>query len=61
MLELFAVKVDSLQECNDELSKYGRENFSNRITVKLKEGKETAVQKHDIQVSSFSGIMNVFF
>ena len=53
MLELFAVKVDSLQECNDELSKYGRENFSNRITVKLKEGKETAVQKHDIQVSSF--------
>ena len=60
-LGLFAVKVDFPQECIDELSKYGPENFSNHITIKLKEGQETAVQKHNIQVSSFSGIINVFF
>ena len=33
---LLAYKIDSLQECNDELSKYGSENFhADRITVKL--------------------------
>ena len=54
-LGLFAYKVNSLPECNDELSQYGPENFNSRITVKLKEGQETAVEKHNIKVASFSG------
>ena len=45
----------SLDECNAELANYGPENFSSRIAVKMKEGQETAVEKHNIQVSSFSG------
>ena len=48
-------KVGSLDECNAELANYGPENFSSRITVKMKEGQETAVEKHNIRVSSFSG------
>ena len=47
-LGLFAYKVNSLQECKEELAKYGPENFSNRITVKLKEGQETAVENHNV-------------
>ena len=47
--------MGSLDECNAELANYGPENFSSRITVKMKEGQETAVEKHNIQVSSFSG------
>lgn len=54
-LGLFAHRVGSLQECNEELSHYGPENFNSRITVKLKEGQQTAVARHNIQVSSFSG------
>ena len=54
-LGLFFYKVGSLDECNAELANYGPENFSNRITVKMKDGQETAVEKHNIQVSSFSG------
>ena len=54
-LGLFSYKVGSLDECNAELANYGPENFSSRITVKMKEGQETAVEKHNIQVSSFSG------
>lgn len=55
-LGLFSLKLGSLDECNNELSKYGPENVNKRITVKLKEGQETAVGRHNIQVSSFSGI-----
>ena len=51
----FSYKVGSLDECDAELANYGPENFSSRITVKMKEGQETAVEKHNIQVSSFSG------
>ena len=53
---LFSYKVGSLDECNDELANYGPENFRSGITVKMKEGQETAIEKHNIQVSSFSGI-----
>lgn len=52
-LGLFAYNVGSLDECNAELSNYGQENFNNKITVKIKEGQESAVEKHNIQVSSF--------
>lgn len=55
-LGLFCFKVGTLDECNNELSKYGPENFNKRITVKLKEGQETTVERHNIQVSSFSGV-----
>ena len=51
-LGLFSYKVGSLDECNAELANYGPENFSSRITVKMKEGQ--AVEKHNTQVSSFS-------
>ena len=54
-LSLFLYKVGSLDVCNAILASYGPENFSSRITVKMKEGQETAVEKHNIQVSSFSG------
>ena len=54
-LGLFSYKVGSLDECNAKLANYGPENFSSRITVEMKEGQETAVEKHNIQVSSFSG------
>ena len=54
-LGLFSYKVGSLDECNAELANYGPENFSSRITMKMKEGQEIPVEKHNIQVSSFSG------
>ena len=54
-LGLFSYNVGSLDECNAVLANYGHENFSSRITVKMKEGQESAVEKHNIQVSSLSG------
>ena len=42
---LFPYKVGSLDECNAELANYGPENFGSKITVKMKEGQETAVEK----------------
>ena len=54
-LGLYAYKVGSLEECNAELANYGPENFTNRISLKMKEGQETAVEKHNIHVTSFSG------
>ena len=54
-LDLFAYKVNSPPECNDELSQYGPQNFNSQIAVKLKEGQETAMEKHNIKVASFSG------
>ena len=59
-LGLFVYQVGSLPECNDELSQYGPENFNSHISVKLKEGQETAVEKHNIKVASFSGKYNVY-
>lgn len=58
-LGLFAHRMSSLPECNEELSRYGPKNFNSRITVKLKEGQETAVERHNIQVSSFSGRFSI--
>ena len=48
LLGLFLYKVGSLNECNAELANYGPENFGSKITVKMKEGQETAVEKHNI-------------
>ena len=52
-LTLSAYKVGSLHECNTQLANYGPDNFNSRITVKMKEGQETAVEKNNIQMSSF--------
>ena len=46
---LFPYKVGSLDECNAELANYGPENFGSKITAKMKEGQETAFEKHNIQ------------
>ena len=53
---LLAYEIGSLQECNEELSKYGPENFkADRITVKLKPGQQTAPNRNNISFSSCSG------
>ena len=52
-LTLLAYKVGSLHECKAQLANYDPDNFNSRITVKMKEGQETAVEKHNIQMSSF--------
>lgn len=54
---LIAHKIGSLQECNEELFQfYGPSNFKgDRISVKLKQGQQTAAGRHNISVASFSG------
>ena len=49
----FLYKVGSLDESDAELANYGPENFSSRITVKMKEGQETAFEKHNIHCFIF--------
>ena len=52
-LGFFSYKVGSLDECNDQLANYGPENFGSKIIVKMKEGQETAVEKHNIHCFIF--------
>ena len=53
---LLAHEIGSLRECNDELSKFGPENFHlDRITVKLRPGQQTAPSRNNISIASFSG------
>ena len=52
LLGLFSYKVGSLDECDAELANHGPENFSSRITVKMKEGQETATRCLHFQVPS---------
>ncbi|XP_032240796.1 uncharacterized protein LOC116619765 [Nematostella vectensis] len=57
-LGLFAFECGSLNECNAVLSEYGPDSMKERdkITVKVKPGQtDRRVEKHNIQVSSFSG------
>jgi len=55
-LGLLSNQIESLKECNSVLSRFGPHNFkTDRIKVKTKPGQETCVQRHNIQVSSFSG------
>lgn len=54
---LFAHRIGSLKELNSAISNYGPEvtrNFS-RITVKERPGQQTAIEKQNIKVASFSG------
>ena len=55
-LGLTAHRCGSLKECNKVLAEYGPETMTkDRIIVKLKEGQDTDVDKHNIKVRSFSG------
>ena len=59
---LLAYEIGSLKQCNEELSKFGPENFhSDRITVKLKPGQQTAPGRNNVSVSSFSGNYYISF
>lgn len=59
---LLAYEIGSLKQCNEELSKFGPENFhSDRITVKLKPGQQTAPGRNNVSVSSFSGNFDIPF
>jgi len=57
---LFAYRCNCLDECSKVLSQYGPENSRghDRITVKLRKGQQTAVDKNNISVASFSGKLN---
>ena len=54
---MFAYECDSLKHCNAVLCEYGPDSMKekDRIVVKAKPGQETGIQKHNIQVVSFSG------
>jgi len=59
---LLAYEIGSLKQCKEELSKFGPENFhSDRITVKLKPGQQTALGRNNVSVSSFSGNCYISF
>ena len=59
-LGLFAYRCGSLEECNEAISHYGPElsRGHDRISVKLRQGQQTAVSKNNISVASFSGKYN---
>ena len=56
-LGLFAHRVGSLDSLNKALSDHGPESCKgfSRVTVKLKPGQQTEVERHNIKVASFSG------
>ena len=56
-LGLFAHRVGSLDALNQALSDHGPESCKEfpRVTVKQKPGQQTAVERHNIKVASFSG------
>lgn len=58
---LFAYKTSCLDDLNKVLKLYGPESFKEtRIKVKLKPGQETAVEKGNIQVATFSGTLVIY-
>jgi hypothetical protein len=62
-LGLFSWQIGSLDECNQALKEYGPQNIKcDRISVKAKPGQQDKLDKHNIQVASFSGklIINNF-
>lgn len=58
-LGLFAYRCNSLTECDEAIGQCGPEmsRGKERITVKLRKGQQTAVDKNNISVASFSGII----
>ena len=58
-LGLFAHRVGSLEELNQALSERGPEScrgFS-RVTVKQRPGQQTGIERSNIKVASFSGLI----
>lgn len=55
-LGLFAHRVGSLDALDQALSDHGPESCKEfpRVTVKQKPGQQTAVERHNIKVASFS-------
>lgn len=54
---LVAYKMDSLQDANKALRSYGPEFFKgDRLTVQKKAGQQAEIAKHNIHVSSMSGV-----
>jgi hypothetical protein len=54
---LFSYRIGSLHLLNESLADFGPEvsrDFS-RVTIKEKPSQKTAIEKHNIQVASFSG------
>lgn len=58
-LGLFAHRVGSLDALNQALSDHGPESCKgfSRVTVKLKPGQQTDVERSNIKVASFSGFL----
>lgn len=56
-LGLFAYRVGTLDKLNGALSDYGPENCRGfpRVTVKERKGQQTAIERQNIHVASFSG------
>ena len=56
-LGLVAYKNDCLKDANNVLRGYGPESFKgDRLTVQKKAGQQTEIGKHNIHVSSMSGV-----
>ena len=55
-LGMFAYDCGSLKDCNYFLSGYGPDSMKgrDRIVVKTKPGQESAIERHNFQVISFS-------
>ena len=58
-LGLIAHRVGSLDELNQALSDHGPESYKGfpRVTVKLRPDQETDVERKNIKVASFSGLL----
>ena len=58
-LGLFAYRVGTLDKLNEALSDYGPESCRGfpRVTVKERKGQQTAIERQNIKVASFSGII----
>jgi len=61
-LGMFAYECGSLKDCNTVLAEYGPDSMNgrNRILVKAKAGQESGIERHNIQVVSFSGMHCIY-
>lgn len=58
-LGLLAHQASSLEDLNDLLSRFGPESFKQkRISIKKNPGQETCIEKNNINVATFSGMVN---
>ena len=53
---VIAHQIGSFQERNEKTSNFGPSNFKgDRLSVKLRQGQQTAAERNNISVASFSG------